>query len=76
MHRMLILIACLLYWESYLQLSQGETTASTNFTVVLDGRASDDRPQLVDRSGRNGGGLGLPDSTTTDLLGGLFPEQS
>ena len=61
---------------SYLQLNQGETTTSTNFAVILDGRASDDRPQLVDGTGSDGSSLGLSDGTTTDLLRGLFLAQS
>ena len=57
---------------SYLQLNQGETTTSTNFAVILDGRASDDRPQLVDGTGSDGSSLGLSDGTTVDLLRRLF----
>lgn len=57
---------------SYLQLNQGETTTSTDFAVILDGRASDDRPQLVDGTGSDGSSLGLSDGTTVDLLRRLF----
>jgi hypothetical protein len=36
--------------KSYLQLGQGETTSSSYTAVVLDGWASDNRSQLVNRS--------------------------
>ena len=57
---------------SYLQLNEGETTTSTKFAVILDGGASDDRSQLVDRTGSDGSGLGLSDGTTVDLLRRLY----
>lgn len=58
---------------SYLQLSQGETTAGTDLAVVLDGRASHDRSELVGRSGSGGSSLSLTGSSAADLLGGLIP---
>ena len=59
----------------YLQLSEGETTASTNTAVVLDGRAPDNGTQLVDGARSNGGGLGDTGLTTAVLAAGLFEEK-
>lgn len=59
----------------YLQLSEGETTASTNTAVVLDGRAPDNGTQLVDGARSNGGGLGDTGLTTAVLAAGLFVEK-
>lgn len=53
---------------SYLELSEGETTASTNATVVLDGGATDDRAELVDGLRSDLGGLLL----AVDAAGGLL----
>jgi hypothetical protein len=50
--------------DSYLQLSKGETTASADAAVVLDGRASHDGAELVDGTGCEGGGLGLASHTS------------
>lgn len=58
--------------ESYLELSQGETAAGTDTTVVLDGRASHNGSELVDRSGSKGSGLGLAGSASPRLLAGLY----
>ena len=58
--------------ESYLELSQGETAAGADTTVVLDGRASHNRSELVDRSGSEGSSLGLTSSASPRLLAGLF----
>lgn len=55
----------------YLELSQGETPTGADTAVVLDRGASDDRSQLVDRPGSEGGSLGLADLTAVNLLGGL-----
>lgn len=55
----------------YLQLSEGETTASTNTAVVLDGRAPDNGTQLVDGARSNGGGLSDTGLTTAVLAAGL-----
>lgn len=57
--------------DIYLQLSQSETTSSTNTAVVLDGRASDDGSQLVDGSGSDGSSLSTTQRATADLLGRL-----
>jgi hypothetical protein len=57
---------------SYLELSDGEATASTNATVVLDGRAADDRPQLVDGAGSDGSSLCAACQPAGDLLAGLM----
>lgn len=59
--------------RSYLELGQGEPTAETDPSVVLDGRAPDDRPQLVDRARGNGGSLCATGITAAGLLSGLFP---
>jgi hypothetical protein len=57
--------------STYLQLSQGETTAGTDTAVVLDGRASDNGSELVDGTGSDGGSLGLAGISAGDLLAGL-----
>jgi hypothetical protein len=54
-----------------LQLGEGETTASTNATVVLDGGAADDRAELVDGLRSDTGGLLLARVATAGLLAGL-----
>lgn len=54
-----------------LELGKGETTASTNTAVVLDGGAADDRAELVDGLGSDTGGLLLAGVTTAGLLAGL-----
>lgn len=56
---------------SYLQLSQGETTAGTDTAVVLDGRASHNGSEPVDGAGSDGGSLGLTGIPARDLLAGL-----
>lgn len=58
--------------ESYLELSQGETTAGADTTVVLDGRASHNGSELVDGSGSEGSSLGLAGCASSRLLTGLF----
>lgn len=55
----------------YLELSEGETPTGTDAAVVLDSRASNNGPQLVDGPGSKSRSLGLPHLTTVDLLGGL-----
>lgn len=55
----------------YLQLSQGETTASTNTAVVLDGGAAHNGTQLVDGTGSDGSGLGDTVLTSAVLTTGL-----
>lgn len=57
---------------SYLELSEGEATTGADATVVLDGRASDNRPQLVDGAGSDGSSLRAARQPTGDLLSGLF----
>ena len=54
-----------------LKLGEGETTAGTNATVVLDGRAADDGTELVDGLGGDTGGLLLARVATAGLLAGL-----
>lgn len=56
----------------YLQLSQSEATASTDPAVVLDGRASHNRSELVDRTGCKGGSLSLASHASRGLLAGLY----
>ena len=56
---------------SYLELSKGETAASTDLAVVLDGRASHDRAQLVDGARGESGSLGLTSGASRSLLPGL-----
>lgn len=60
---------------SYLELSQGETTAGADTAVVLKGRASHNRSELVDRSGSEGSSLGLTSCASPRLLAGLFHSQ-
>lgn len=57
--------------NSYLELSKRETTAGTDLAVVLEGRASHDRAQLVDRARSDGSSLGLTGSTARSLLASL-----
>jgi hypothetical protein len=56
----------------YLELSEGETTTGTDTAVVLDGRASDNGTQLVNRTGSNSSRLGDAGLTTTVLPAGLL----
>lgn len=56
---------------TYLELSEGETTTSTNAAVVLDGGAADDRSQLVDGARGDLGSLGLTGISARLLLAGL-----
>lgn len=58
--------------RSYLELSESEATAGADATVVLKGRASDDRPQLVDGAGSDGGSLCAACQPAGDLLAGLL----
>lgn len=55
----------------YLEFLEGEATASSNAAVVLDGRASHDGPQLVNRARSDSSGLGKTGLTTTVLPAGL-----
>lgn len=57
--------------DSYLELSEGETAAGADLAVVLDGRASDNRTELVDGAGSQSSGLGLTGGTARSLLAGL-----
>lgn len=57
--------------SSYLQLHQGESSTGAGAAVVLDGRASDNRSQLVDRSGRDGSGFGETSGSTSRFAAGL-----
>lgn len=59
---------------AYLQLGQGEPPAGADTTVVFDGRATDDRSQLVDRTRRDGRGLGDARIATAKLAAGLGRE--
>lgn len=58
-------------FSSYLELSQSEATTGADAAVVLDGRASDNRSELVDRARGQSGGLGLTSSASSRLLTGL-----
>lgn len=60
--------------ETHLQLSQGEATAGTDFPVVLDAGATNNRAETVDGAGGDGGGLGLACDTAAVLLAGLEGE--
>lgn len=63
-------LSCLV--ESYLELSQSKTAAGADLAVVLDGRASDNRAELVDGTGSQSSGLGLTGSTAGSLLASLL----
>ncbi len=56
---------------SHLQLSERDATPSAHATVVLDGRAADDGPQLVDGAGRELDRLLGAGSTACLLFAGL-----
>lgn len=58
--------------QSYLELSQGETTTGADAAVVLDGRASHNRSELVDGTRSDGSSLGLASVASRDLLAGLY----
>ena len=62
--------------KSYLELSKGETTTSADATVVLDGRAADDGPQLVHRTGSDLGSLCLTSIATRLFLASLYFQAS
>lgn len=57
--------------KSYLELSQGETAAGTDSSVVLKSRASHNGSELVDRARSQSGGLGLTSSASPRLGTGL-----
>lgn len=61
--------------EIYLQLSKGETTASTDTAVVLDGRAAHNGAQLVNRTRSNSGGLSETGLTTAVLAARLLKQK-
>ena len=61
--------------QNYLQLSPGETTTRPDTTVVLDGRASHNGTQLVNRTGSDGGGLSETGITSAVLATGLFEKK-
>ena len=55
----------------YLQLIERESAAGPDFPVILDRRASHNRPQLVDWSGSERRSLRTACEPTADLLAGL-----
>lgn len=55
-----------------LQLSESETTSGSDTAVVLDGRASHNRSELVGGTGRDLCGFGDTGVTAADFLAGLF----
>merc|ERR1712226_1376030 len=56
---------------SLLELSQGETSASSDLAVVLNSRASDNGTQLLDGARSQSSSLGLTSDTARGLLSGL-----
>lgn len=62
--------------NSYLELGEGETTTGTNPSVVLNGRASHKRSELVDGAGSQSSSLGLTSSASPGLAAGLFEEKT
>lgn len=61
--------------NSYLELGEGETTTGTDPSVILDGRASHNRSELVDGAGSQSSSLGLTSSTSPGLAAGLFEKK-
>lgn len=61
-----------LFSISYLQLSERETTTSTNTAVVLDGWAADDRPQAVHWAWSDLSSLLLASIASALLAAGLY----
>ena len=57
---------------AYLELLNGETAAGPGTAVVLDGRASDDGTEEVDRTRGDGSSLGPTSVPTPDLATGLY----
>lgn len=57
---------------SHLQLLQGEPPTSTDATVILEGRTSDDGPQHINGPRRNGGDLGKTSISATVLAAWLY----
>lgn len=64
------------YQSAYLQLNERETAASADPSVILDGRASHNRSELVDGARGQSSSLGLTSSTSPRLLAGLFPHKN
>lgn len=56
----------------YLQLGESKTTTGADAAVVLNGRASHNRTQLVSRTGSERSGLRETGLTTAVLLAGLL----
>lgn len=61
-----------LHGKAYLELGKRKASAGANATVVLDGRASHNRSQLVDGTRRNGGGFCDTRISATELAARLF----
>ena len=59
--------------SAYLQLSKSETTANADLAVILDSRASNNGPQLVNRTRSDSSSLSTACDSAADLLSGLFP---
>lgn len=62
------------FFNAYLQLNERETTTGAHAAVVLDGRASDNRAELVDWARSQLGGLVLAGIASAGLTTGLFEE--
>jgi hypothetical protein len=54
--------------DTYLKLSQAETTAGADAAVVLEGRAADNGAELVDGAGSDGGSLSSASVAASLLL--------
>lgn len=59
------------FGDAYLELGQGEATALTHTAVVLDGRASHNRAEHVERARGDGSSLSLTRCASRLLLAGL-----
>lgn len=57
--------------QSNLKLLDGESTTSTNATVVLDGGAANDGAEEIDGAGSDSGGLGDAGLSAAKLATGL-----
>lgn len=60
--------------KSYLELDEGETSTGANPAVVLKGRASHNRSQLIDGTRSESSGLGLAGCASPCLSAGLFEQ--
>ena len=58
--------------EAYLEFGERKASSSTDFAIVLDGRAADDGSQFVNRARCNSCGFGLTSIATALFAAGLL----